>query len=152
MLPVMSLILFIGVAQSAAAQAARTWDHDQQKIADLIERVEAANNAGDVEGWVSFFSDDAVYMPPGVPPVTTRAGLIEIAQAGFRHRASIDIEPVEIQVFGTWAFARSRVTGTVKLAGSGETVLVDVKQLVIYRRNDAGNWQIARLINNSNSQ
>jgi ketosteroid isomerase-like protein len=105
-----------------------------------------------VDAWVALFSEDAIYMPPGSPPIATRDGLIEVATAGFRHQAAIDIEPIEIQVLGTWAFAMSRVTGHVTLAGSGETVPVDVKQVAIYRRNPSGVWQIARLITNTNSE
>ncbi len=87
-------------------------------------------------------------MPPGSPTVDTREGLVEIARAGFRHAADIEIEPLEIRVLGDWAFARSHVTGTVTLAGSGEVVEVDSRQIVLYRRDGRGSWRIARLIIN----
>lgn len=128
------------------------WTGDQRAVAELIERTAAANNAGDVEAWVALFTGDAVYMPPGSPAVTTREGLVEVAEAGFRHRAEIRIEPVEIVVTGPWAYARNRVRGTVEVAGSGEVVDVDVKQIGIYRRTASGAWRIARLISNANSQ
>ena len=119
-------------------------------IEALIERTEAANNAGDVDAWVSLFADDAVYLAPGTPEISGHAGLTEVARAGFRHRAAIDIEPIEIEVGRDWAFARSRVSGTVTLAQSGDVVEVDNKQIVIYSRNAAGEWQIARMIQNGN--
>jgi uncharacterized protein (TIGR02246 family) len=125
-------------------------ERDRSAIESLIEMTEAANNAGDVDAWVALFADDAVYMPPGAPAVTTREDLIEIAEAGFRHQADVDIEPIEITVQGDWAFARSRATGSVTLDGSGEVVEVDVKQIVIYSREADGTWRIARMIMNSN--
>lgn len=133
------------------AQTGPAWTGEQSAIVDLIRRTAEANNAGDVDAWVALFDDDAVYMAPGAPAVTTRRGLREVAEAGFRHRADIDIEPVEIVVTGPWAYARNRVTGTVEVHPTGEVVTVDVKQVVIYRRAESGDWRIARLISNSNS-
>jgi uncharacterized protein (TIGR02246 family) len=147
-----AFLLPVAIAREVSAQVEARFEDDRKAIAELIERAETANNAGDVEAWVRLFASDAVYMPPGAPPVTTRAGLVEMARAGFRHKASIDIVPEEIEVFGAWAFARSRVNGQVRLAGSGEVIQIDIKQLVIYRRSDDAGWQIARLINNSNTQ
>jgi uncharacterized protein (TIGR02246 family) len=121
---------------------------DREAIRAVIERTEAANNAGDVEAWVALFDDGAVYMAPGSPTVDTREGLVEIARMGFRHQADIDIQPVEIRVAGEWAFARSRVTGTVTLADSGDVVEVDTRQIAIYHRDGQGRWRIARLIMN----
>ncbi|HVS02481.1 MAG TPA: nuclear transport factor 2 family protein [Thermoanaerobaculia bacterium] len=145
--PALSLLLLASALPLRAGDATAA-----DAIRALIERTERANNAGDVEGWVALFADDAVYMPPGSPPVTTREGLTDVARAGFRHRAAIHIEPLEIEVAGDWAFARSAVTGTVQLHGSGEVVEVDVKQIVIYRRSAGGEWKIARLITNSNRE
>lgn len=125
---------------------------DEAAVRALIEEVEAANNAGDVERWVGLFADGAVYMAPNAPAVTTREGLVEVAEAGFRHDAAIDIEPLEIEVHGDWAFARNAVTGTVTLQDSRDVVTVDVKQIVIYRKGDDGRWRIARLIGNSNTE
>lgn len=125
-------------------------DDAQAAVRALIQRTEDANNAGDVDAWVALFADDAIYMPPNAPSVTTKAGLVEIARAGFRHQAAIHLEPLEIQVFGDWAFARIRVTGKVTLQGTGEVVPVDVKQIVIYRQGAGRAWRIARLISNSN--
>jgi uncharacterized protein (TIGR02246 family) len=147
--PATALAALACLAAPAAAQVTSGPDEDIAAIASLIKAVEAANNAGDVEAWVALFTEDAVYMPPGVPAVTTRPELVEIARAGFVHDAAIDIEALEIHVMGDWAFARTRVGGTVTLDGSGDVITIDVKQIAIYRREAAG-WRIARLINNAN--
>jgi len=136
-----------------AALAAQSAAEDERAIRALIAETAAANNAGDVERWVALFADEFVYMAPGAPAVTTRRALVEVAEAGFRHEASIQIEPLEIRtVSDEWAFARSAVSGSVRLHSSGEVVPVDVKQLVLYRRDPvSGEWRIARIITNSNS-
>lgn len=149
-MPILAL-LFLGLAPVSRAQVPAQMS-DSAAIAALIKQVEAANNVGDAERWVSLFGDDFVYMAPGAPAVTTRSALLDVARTGFRNRASVIIQPVEITVLGSWAFARNAVRGHVTLAGSGRVVSVDVKQLVVYRREDDGRWRIARFSSNSNTQ
>ena len=144
----MRLLVLALVAALASPLAAQPADADA--IRAVIAQTEAANTAGDVDAWLALFTDDAVYMPPGAPAVTTREGLRAVAEAGFRHDADVRIVPDEIVVAGDWAFARSRVTGEVVLADTGETVAIDVKQLVVYQRDADGVWRIARLIGNAN--
>ena len=123
---------------------------DEAAILDLITQAEVANNAADTLGWVALFSSDAVYMAPGMQEVTSREGLIQVAETGFgRYSVQISTEPKEIVVMGDWAFARSRVTGTANPRAGGEQSAIDVKQLVVYQRTEDG-WKIARMMNNSN--
>jgi len=143
----MALLLSVG---PAAAQQGPDSRDEKSAIVEIIDEIESANNAGDVDRWADLFAVDFVYMAPGAPPVTTRQGLLEVAKTWFKNQASIQIEPLEIEDCGDWAFARNQITGNVKLHDSGKEVAVDVKQIVIYRKNQAGSWRIARLISNSN--
>lgn len=146
------VVLSACTARARDAEPARSAASDRAAIEALIEETAAANNAGDVARWVALFHDNFVYMASGSPAVTTRDELREVARAGFRNDASIDIEPVEIEVYSDWAFARSEVSGSVEVAGTGEVVPVNVKQLVIYRRDPGTDeWRIARMITNSNT-
>jgi len=147
---VLCLLSLAPAIHAATAQEAAATPNATRAITELIKSVESANNVGDAERWVSFFDDDFVYMAPGAPPVTDREELVRVARAGFRNDADIRIEPDEIRVCGDWAYARSHVTGSVKLVDSGREVPIDVKQLVIYRRDAAGAWRISRLMGNSN--
>ena len=150
-LPPLLCSLLLGLA-ACGARPAPDPAADEAAIRALMQRTEVANNAADTTGWVALFEDGAVYMPPGMPEVTSRAGLLEVAAGGFGPwAAAIRITPVEVVVAGDWAFVRSAVTGQVTSRSSGEVVPVDVKQVVIYRRQADGEWKIARLINNSNS-
>lgn len=125
---------------------------DEAAIRELIARTAVANNAADTLGWVGLFEEGAVYMPPGAPEISSREGLKEAAAAGFgSYAADVQIAPAEIVISGDWAFARSRVTGSVTPRAGGELIRVDIKQLVIYHRQPDGSWKIARLINNRNS-
>lgn len=149
---VLLVILLLTPAIGCARPAAPDVAADHAAIRELIRQTAAANNASDTLGWVNLFEDGAVYMPPGHPEVTTRAGLREMAEAGFGpYAADVVITPAEVIVSGDWAFARSQVTGTVTSRVDGEVIPVDVKQLVVYRRQPDNSWKIARLMNNPNS-
>lgn len=126
---------------------------DSTAIDRLIRQAEDANNRGNIDAWVGLFEDQAVYMPPGSPEVTTTAGLREAAAAGFSSfAAAIRITPIELRVLGDWAFARSAVSGSVTPKRGGTSIPIDIKQLVVYHRQPDGTWRIARLINNSNRE
>jgi ketosteroid isomerase-like protein len=145
----LALAGLIGCTQTAIDSDTAT---DEAAIREHIAQTAAANNAADTLGWVELFEDGAVYMPPGAPEVTTRAGLQEMAASGFGpYAADIQITPAEIVISGDWAFARSYVTGTVTPRAGGEAIRVDVKQIVIYHRQPDSSWKIARMINNRNS-
>jgi ketosteroid isomerase-like protein len=145
------VLLLLGVLGLGACASAPDREADLRALRGILERTEALNNEGDVDGWTSLFEDGAVYMPPGQPAVTTRDGLRELARAGFGSwRSRIRITPDEIVPGGDWAFARTRVTGTATPVAGGEPISVDIKELVIYRRQPDRSWKIARLIGNSN--
>lgn len=146
LLPLMGLI---GCAPAAIESATAA---DEAAIRELIVQTATANNTADTLGWLELFEEGAVYMPSGMPAVTTRAGLEQAAAAGFGpYAADILITPVEIVISGDWAFARSNVTGTVTSRTDGQVIPVEVKQLVIYHRQPDGDWKIARLMSNANS-
>ncbi|MBE0592162.1 MAG: DUF4440 domain-containing protein [Gemmatimonadales bacterium] len=67
-----------------------------------------------------------------------------------RYRHNIRIEPVEIVLLGDWAFAQAHVTGNAVPRGDGNPVVVDMKEIALFRRQADGSWKIARLIANSN--
>ena len=145
------ILAAVSLATSSAVQGQSDAPRDDhQAIRELIASVEAANNAGDVARWVGLFARDFVYLASSAPAVTSRDSLVEVAKAGFRHKAAVRIQPIEIKVKGDWAYARNAVSGSVTLARSGQVVTVDVKQLAVYTRESDGQWRIARLMSNSN--
>ncbi|MEX2401242.1 MAG: nuclear transport factor 2 family protein [Rhodothermales bacterium] len=147
-----TMLFLMGNPLTSYGQKNSLSENDKTAIKKIIQKTETYNNASAVDKWVNLFATDAVYMPPGSPALTTREELIETAEAGFKHQASISIKAIEIKGHGDWAFARTRVTGEVDVHGSNEIVSVDVKQVVIYVREPEGQWKISRLISNSNTQ
>lgn len=147
-----SAALLLLATVGGCSRASHNTDADEAAIRELVRQTAAANNAADTLAWVALFDEGAVYMAPGMPEVTGRDGLMDVAAAGFGpYAAAVKITPIEIEVLGDWAFARSHVSGSVTPRAGGDPIVVDSKQLVLYRRQLDGSWKIARLIMNSNS-
>jgi uncharacterized protein (TIGR02246 family) len=143
-----ALTLGCGGQKEGPAEAAA---RDVAAIRAVIDRAQDANNAGDITGWVALFEERAVYMPPGMEPVTTRQGLEDAAISGFsRYRSNIRITVDELEVLGDWAWARTTVTGTATPYGDGNPIRIDMKALQILRRQPDGSWKVSRYINNRN--
>lgn len=118
---------------------------DRAEIGAVIRQTQEANNAGDVEAWVSLFDQDFRYLGPYAPAVTDRDSLRALARTGFsRWQSEIFIEPTDILVEGDLAIVHSEVRGRAVSRSGPDTVDVDLKQLVVYRRTPMG-WRIARL-------
>jgi uncharacterized protein (TIGR02246 family) len=143
-------IVLCSAGQVVNAASPTGSETDKAAIKAVIQQLEDANNAGDVERWVGLFAPDFVYMTSGMPAVTSREELVNVAKAGFRNAAAVRITPIEVETCGDLAFVRAAVSGTVKLHGSGESITVDMKELLILSRSSEGTWRIARLMNNAN--
>lgn len=144
------MIAVIPLLAIACGGADENVEADVAAIQALIADVAHANNAGDITGWVELFTDDGIYLPDGRPAVTNAEGLEGFAVSHFsRYRPNIEITAEEVQVLGDWAFARTRVTGTLTPRGNGNPIRLDGKELAILRRGLDGGWKIARLIGNS---
>ncbi|MDH4046165.1 MAG: nuclear transport factor 2 family protein [Gemmatimonadota bacterium] len=145
--------LIVGLSCAPTGPSTADIAADSSAVAAVIGKLQAANNAGDVEAWVALFDDGAVYMPPGSPAVATRESLRQIAIAGFgQAQANVTLTPVEITIAGDWAFARVAVGGDVTLTADGRNLRIDMKEIAIFHRQSDGGWRVARLINNRNTE
>ena len=143
------MLPLVAVSAVACGNGGST-DADVAAIQALVQQEVGVRNAEDIEGWVQLFAADAVYLPDGGPPVSTRAGLEAAAVSrSSRYRPNLQIVVDEIQILGDWAFVRSTVTGTLTPNRNANPIRVDGKELVIYRRQSDGAWKIARLMENS---
>jgi uncharacterized protein (TIGR02246 family) len=129
-------------SESAAATAA---------INEIWTRYSSSLNAGDIDSWLSLWTDDGVQLPPGEPPVVGKD------QIRARNKGVVDkftfnmsITNEEAGVAGDWAFARGRYTATLTPKKPGQAVPIDGKYMTILRRQPDGTWKIYRDIFNSN--
>ncbi len=108
-------------------------------------------NSGDLDAWLSLWTEDGVAMPPGEPSVIGKDRIRERNKAVLdRFTFSMGITNEEVGVAGDWAFARGTYKATLTPKAGGEAIVVDGKYMSILQRQADGSWKIHRDIFNSN--
>lgn len=112
----------------------------------------AAYNGADAVAIANLVTEDAVWMPPGQPPVAGRQAVKARYAAQFKALApKFELHPGEIQASRTWAFLRGSYTRTDTPPGGGDPIAYKGKYLMIMRKQPDGGWKIARDIWNSDT-
>ncbi len=119
----------------------------RQHIDEALVKFVAAFNAGDAATVASFYSEDAVLLPPDGPRVDGRAGIQGFWQGAIDSGMKIDdLHAVEVQ-------ARQDLAGelgvfTLSVPGEGGVTKVSGKYIVLWKR-DGHTWQLHRDIWNT---
>lgn len=116
---------------------------DKAAINELYNQITLAIGAGDVDLYLSLFTEDAVIMPPEGKAVLGKKELRPIIEGLFN---SMDLElpysGINIEVSKNMAFARSGFTYSMTLKENGQTNIIIGKQLDILKRQTDGSWKL----------
>ncbi len=109
--------------------------------------------ARDLDRFVSYFTDDIVAMPSGMPPVVGIEAWRELLAEFF---AGSDVsnfvsKSEDITVVGDWAIEWHNEAATYTNKDSGESNREYFKGMFIFHKVD-GRWKIARYISNGNPE
>ena len=115
----------------------------EQSLRDADAAWIRAAQSGSVEGWMSFYADDALVMPPNEVAANSRAAIRKsiaelLALPGLR----IDWHPVRIEMSAAGDLAA--LAGAYSLSyrdASGATVSDRGKLLEVWRRGPGGDWK-----------
>ena len=114
-------------------------------------RYSSSLNAGDLDSWLSLWTDDGVQLPPGEPPVVGKDQIRARNKAVLdKFTFNISITNAEVGVAGDWAFARGTYTATLTPKEGGRAIPISGKYMTILKRQPDGSWKIHRDIFNSN--
>jgi ketosteroid isomerase-like protein len=139
-----------GPTNLANTRAADTSAADETKLLNLDAEWSRAAGAKDVEKTVSYYSDDALIMPPNSPVLTGKAaartmwsGMFSAPGFGGGWKAS----KVEVARSGDLAY----VTGSYEITehdASGKPMTDKGKYLEVWKKQSDGNWKcIADMFN-----
>ena len=134
---------------TAACGSASTSDPaaDRQAIATATAQFEAAENAGSVDQFRSYFADDLAMLGPNKPPVTggdSVAALMRVFHDAFT--VQVEYKSQEIVVFGDWAFDRGTERYTLTPKAGGAPIQKSGNYLYLYQRQKDGSWKQSRVI------
>jgi len=123
-------------------------DADQAAIKSLIAGMTDAYAAREWDAFASFFSDDGVWMPPGLTALRGRDAWWGFAQQWWNDSTVTDIGVTteELIVIGDWAIERHSEFQVFTIGDNPEPVTLYFKGVWIFQRQDDGTWKIARYI------
>ena len=143
-----ALLMLLGACSSPKAI---DLEADVAAVNQIWTQYSSSLNAGDIDRWVSLWTDDGVQMPPGEPSIIGKD------QIRLRNNAvveqftfNMEISNEEVGVAGDWAFSRGTYAATLTPKAGGEPVHIDGKYMTILRRQLDGTWKIHRDVFNSN--
>ncbi len=140
--------------RAAPAEAGEQRSHeaeDRAAIQKLQERDIAASIAYDVEGLMSLWTDDGVLMVPQRAPIVGRQGLRAFYEQQRDQMANVEVlayeeQWQEVRILGDYAYEWGQIHGrTRKGQGKAESDVV-VNAMRILKRDEDGNWKVARAI------
>src|SRR2546422_4810248 len=101
----------------------------------ISTRYSSTLNAGDLDSWLSLWTDDGIQLPPGEPPVVGK-DQIRARNKGVldKFTVNLSVTNAEVGVAGDWAFDRGTYTATLTPKGGGRALPIDGKYLTILKR------------------
>jgi len=139
------LFVFAACQPAAVEQQAATTGPDVEAITTVFEQAIAAANAGDVEGVLAVYADDAVSLPPNEPPASGEAAIRAKFQPTFaENTVRIATSQDEVVVAGDLAVMRISFEETVTPKGEGEPIELGGHWLIVWRKQSDGSWKFWR--------
>jgi ketosteroid isomerase-like protein len=131
-------LVLLACARNGAATAALP-DSDAAAIRRTYQALTAAGQTEEYRRLGRFFTEDAVWMPPGGPAVQGRAAV----QAWFTVRAKKwDVRILEVEGRGDLAYSRSAYALDLDVPNFRP---VTGKSLEVWRKQADGSWLLARM-------
>lgn len=122
----------------------------ESAVAELREAYIKAQNAGDTEGLVALFADDAVLMPVNAPAASGKNAIRSWMQSQHdQFSFALAVTQAELELAGHWAFTRGTYTMKITPKAGGPTIEDSGKYLNIVAHQPDGSWKLARHIWNS---
>ena len=147
------IVFFLGIAILSIGACSKKIDTeaDVAAIKSLSEKYDATINSGDLDGLVSIYTDDVVYMQPNMPALVGKDALRDYFQYFFEQFTAIemDLTTEEVIVCGDWAFARGTYTITFTPKVGGEPIQDTGKWMGFNKCQPDGSWKYYRGIHNS---
>jgi len=148
-----ALVLTVVIVGCEVERPQPSADVDRKAIESVIEELTNAYVARDWDAFTDFFSDDGVWMPPGMAPLRGKDAWWSFVQPWWDGSNVIDIGVTteELVVIDDWAIERHTEYQITTFGDSAEPASLYFKGVWIFRRQDNGAWKIAQYIWNENT-
>lgn len=120
---------------------------NEAEIRAAERALEKALESPDPTAWVYAYTEDAVFVAPGVPAVQGRAALLQMAKA-MKPLSSVSIKALRTDGSGNLAYVygqASWVSGRPPNAGP----VTNVRLIIVWRKEADGQWRVAQELLNA---
>ena len=117
---------------------------DEAAIRTVDGQMVAAINAGDLDRWLGFFTEDAIMLPPNAPAVTGKEAIREFVSdlmASTDFTVSHDLGKVEVSRSGDLAYVSYAYKLTLN-DPEGKPVTDRGKDISILKKQPDGMWKV----------
>jgi len=126
-------------------------ESDLEKIKAIPEKATAAINSGDFEAWLNLCDDNAQIMFIGMKTLNGKEEMIAgLKKYWVDQEADYSIKHYETRLLGDYAYGIGTVEGTEKNPDTGEIEIVNSRELVVFKKQNNGEWKTFRLFVNQN--
>jgi uncharacterized protein (TIGR02246 family) len=141
------LVLAVSVVMCTAPLASAQMDQGVGKVRSAYQK---AAEAGDVQGLMALYTDDAVLMPPESPMVKGKAAIeaFHKKMTGMASVSNVRITPTDTKVMGDMAYDVGTFSQTVTPKG-GTAMMESGSYVVVLAKQPDGNWKLKYEIYNS---
>ena len=146
---VVAMFIASGLSACAAKGPAAFTDADGTAIRATVDSFTNAMKAGDYATAASYYTEDAVFMPPNAPAVEGRAGI----QKNFESLGRVSAfsqSVVDLEGLGDLAYARLNFDLTLTPPNFTTPMNDKGKVLIVMRKQADGKWRTAEGMFNSN--
>jgi ketosteroid isomerase-like protein len=136
-------LLFIFISSMTLASAQPDLDADRAALIKAEADFEKARAERGLEGWLSYFADDAANVNPGQPIVMGKAEMRKRLEKEWNPDLKLTWKPAKADVaasrdlgytFGTW-----ELTGASR---SGDAVHLTGKYATVWKKQPDGSWKV----------
>jgi uncharacterized protein (TIGR02246 family) len=138
-----SCIALLLVASSCTQQMPDTRAADEATIRDLDVQWSKTAEAGDLEGTISYYSDDAVVLPPNAPIANTKQAIRDIWAQMVAPDSKVSWESTKIEVARSSDLAYSMGTYQEEMKGpDGKPITDSGKFIEVWKKQADGKWKV----------
>ena len=132
----------------ASGAACATGPTPEEEVLEAIHALIAADNAGDLEGIVASYSEDAVLVPPQGPPVAGRDAIRDWYGSVLAEGAlEVEIDVRDVRVAKSWATSRGTTRGRILWRdGRPPTPFADDFAMTLEESGRPTRWRVTRLL------
>jgi uncharacterized protein (TIGR02246 family) len=118
---------------------------DIAEIKKLEGLYDSSINNGNLDLWISLWTDDGISMPPNTPAVIGKKQIKAGIQSEFElYYTKIACSIEEIRVARDWAFVRGTYKQSITPKVGSKTIKMNGKYISVYERQVDGSWKLAR--------